>query len=242
MKSFLFLGFLSLSSVSGHDLFHRIASIPEASGISYCCDSDTLVVANDEGWYYEIGRDGTVLKKKRLGDYDLEGVICGDKHLLFAVEDKGLLEVSREDGRKKLIVPNPYYRNRKISLFGKKHGIEGITKDGNLIYLSRQAKKKRDSIVVALKMKGNRAKIVDVFKQKTADISGLDYHHGILYMVSDKKDLLLQYDLKKMKTVRKIKLPKAAQEGIAFDGEGCLYIADDDGYILKYSEASLELP
>ena len=33
---------------------HKITNIPEASGISYCKDSNTLMVANDEGTLYEI--------------------------------------------------------------------------------------------------------------------------------------------------------------------------------------------
>ncbi len=31
------------------------------------------------------------------------------------------------------------------------------------------------------------------------------------------------------------------KEGVAFDGQGFVYIADDDGYVLKYSEEELGL-
>ena len=53
-------------------------------------------------------------------------------------------------------------------------------------------------------------------------------------MVSDKKSLLIQYDLQLKKVIKKEKLQKKfAQEGITFDNNGNLYIADDKGQILK---------
>jgi len=42
---------------------NQIVKIPEASGIDYCSTSDTLIVANDEGSYYEISKKGKILKE-----------------------------------------------------------------------------------------------------------------------------------------------------------------------------------
>ena len=64
---------------------------------------------------------------------------------------------------------------------------------------------------------------------------------GYLYMLSDKKNLLIKYDLKNNKTIKKIKLPKFAQEGICFDDKKNIYIADDDGRILKYKAKKIDL-
>ena len=91
----------------------EIAKIPEASGISYCSDSDTLIVANDEGSYYEISRKGKILGKKRLGKYDLEGVVCEKDQLIFALENKGILIVDRKTGKKQKVTLDTFYKGRK---------------------------------------------------------------------------------------------------------------------------------
>ncbi len=239
---YLFLTLFVLVTLScGKDTSHRIAKIPEASGISYCKDSDTLIVANDEGRYYEIDREGNILNKKKAGKYDLEGVVCTNEKFIFAIEDEGLLFVNRNNGKKKKVTFDTTYHNKKLPLFDKKDGAEGIAKNGDTLYLAKQAKKKQDSFIAVVHYDRYHQKVIDLIKHKIPDTAGLTFHDGYLYMVSDKKDLLAQYDLKKKKIIYKVKLPKAAQEGIAFDGKGFVYIADDDGYVLKFSEKDLGL-
>ena len=87
--------------------------------------------------------------------------------------------------------------------------------------------------------KKNKAKIIEVFNHGYIDIAGLTFHDGYLYMVSDKKNLLIKYDIKNNKTIKKVKLKKSAQEGICFDDNGNVYIADDNGRILKYKKDKL---
>jgi len=60
-------------------------------------------------------------------------------------------------------------------------------------------------------------------------------------MVSDKEDLLIKYDIEKKKSVQKVKLEKGAWEGIAFDYKGNVYLADDDGRVVKYKKKALGL-
>lgn len=242
MRTKVLVLLVALLSVScAGDDTHKINNIPEASGVSYCNNSDTLVVANDEGWYYEIDRDGAILHKDRLKKYDLEGVYCEDKRFVFAVEDKGILILNRKTNKQKLIKIDPNYHNKKLKIVDKKRGLEGITKIGDRYYLCKQAKKSKKSFIIGVKLSHSDAKIVDLIRPKIADISGLTYRNRILYMVSDKKDLLVEYDLKKNKIIKKIKLIKIAQEGIAFDGKGFVYISDDDGAVFKYSESELGL-
>ena len=243
LLKYLFLSLFVLVSLScSKGDSHRIAKIPEASGIDYCADSDTLAVANDEGRYYEIDREGEILRKKKLGKYDLEGVVCGKKKLIFAIEDEGLLIVNRKTGKKKKVTFDTIYHNKKLPLFDEKSGAEGITRSNDLLYIAKQAKKKNDSFIAVVHYDRYHQKIIDLIKPKIPDIAGLTIYKNSLFMVSDKKDLLIQYDLKREKVVEKTKLPKGAWEGIAFDGKGFVYIADDDGYVLKYSEKSLGLP
>ena len=82
---------------------------------------------------------------------------------------------------------------------------------------------------------------MDVIHHHMADTSGLTYHEGYLYMVSDKKDRLIKYDVEHKKIVQKIKLEKGAWEGVAFDKKGFVYLADDDGRVVKYKASLLGL-
>ncbi len=241
MKQILLITFVLLTlACSKSPKGEVIAKIPEASGIAYNSKTDTLIVANDEGSYYELTTNGKILSKKKLGKYDLEGVVIDDDRLIFAVENKGLLLVNEKTGKKKKVIVNSMYEGKKLSMFSKKAGVEGIAKVGNIIYLAKQSKKKKSSFIAVVRLVPYPSRVVDVINHNIADTAGLTYHEGYLYMVSDKKDLLIKYDLDKKKIVKKISLNKRAWEGIAFDAKN-VYLADDDGYIIKYSKDALGL-
>jgi len=231
-----FLLVFSLNSCSNTATNHNIATIDEASGISYCQNSKTLIVANDEGSYYEIRPDGKILTSYKLGEYDLEGVVCEEKRIVFAVEDKGLLLVDRKTQKTQLLL----LKGKKFKL-SKKSGIEGITKIDKKYYLSIQAKKKKNSKILIVKAGKNYAKIEKIINHRIIDSAGMEFHNNKLYIVSDKKDKLYIYSLKREKVLKKIKLPKFAQEGITFDNNENIYFADDDGAVLKYTKKELGL-
>jgi len=240
---FYFLAFIVLSFIGcAKPVGEKISKIPEASGVSYCENSNTLVVANDEGTYFEISLKGKILQKVKLGKYDLEGVVCEDEKMIFAIENKGILILDRKTGKKKKVIVDSLYQGKRVSLFDKKGGIEGITKVGNLLYLAKQSKKKKKSFIAVVKLMPYPSHIVDIIEHRIADTAGLTYHDGYLYMVSDKKDLLIKYDLQEKKVLKKITLPTGAWEGIAFDSKGYIYLADDDdGQIFKYKKKALGL-
>lgn len=241
MKYYLW-GFMVLSLFGcGEPSGQIIAKIPEASGISYCSNSDTLIVANDEGAYYEIDKEGKILHQAKLGKYDLEGVVCEEDTLIFALENQGMLMVDRKTGVKKEIIVDDRYHGKKLSLFTKKVGIEGIAKVDNIVYLAKQSKKKKESYIAVVELKPYASRIVDVIEHHVADTAGLVYHEGYLYMVSDKEDLLIKYDLQKKESVQKIKLGEGAWEGIAFDNKDFVYLADDNGRVFKYKRKAFGL-
>lgn len=241
MRYLLILTCVLFFPLYGMTVGQIIAEIPEASGIGYCSDSDTLIVANDEGSYNEIDTEGKILKKKKLGNYDLEGVVCEESQLIFAVEDKGILIVDRKSGDKQKMRFDTYFDGKKVPLFNKKEGLEGIAKNGDRLYLSKQSKKKKNAFIAVIDLTASPLRIVDIIEHGISDTSGLCYHEGYLYMVSDRKDLLVKYDLETEKKVQKIKLGKGAWEGIAFDNNGFVYLADDNGKVLKYKKKSLGL-
>ncbi len=207
---------------------HIIASIPEASGISYCNNSDTLVVANDEGNFYEIGTNGTIMYKQNIGKYDLEGAVCEDNSFVFALESGGLVKVDRASHSIQ------YIHIEGLGEFGKKRGIEGITKIGDKYILSLQTLSKKDAKLFIVELYNDSAKVVDVLHHEIEDSSGLEMKNGILYIVSDTKNRLYLYSMAEKKIISTLKLPKFNQEGIAIDNSDNVYFADDKGYILKY--------
>jgi outer membrane protein assembly factor BamB len=217
---------------------HKIADIPEASGISYCENSHTLIVANDEGSFYEITPEGAILSNHKLGKYDLEGVVCDDEILTFAVEEGALLQVNRKTLKTKLLKLKGKSKEFKIS---KKAGIEGITKIKDEFYLSIQSKNEKDSKLLIVTAGANHAKVTHVIHHGIIDSAGLIYKDKKLYIVSDKKDKLYIYNLKKNKIKKKIKLPKFAQEGVAFGKDNNIFFADDNGAVMKYKIEELGL-
>ncbi|MEA2048707.1 MAG: SdiA-regulated domain-containing protein [Campylobacterota bacterium] len=215
---------------------HTIANIPEASGIDYCANTQTLMVANDEGSFYEISSNGDTIQKYKLGKYDLEGVVCHENEVVFAVEEGALLFVSRDTRETRELK----LKGKKFKL-SKKSGIEGLAYHDGLYYMSVQAKEKKDAKILVVKAGKNFVKVKDVIEHGIVDAAGLYYRDGKLYIVSDKKDKLYVYSLKKGKVIKKLKLDKFAQEGITFDTEGYVYFADDDGSVKKYTLKELRL-
>jgi len=237
-KSFLLtpilFSLLACTTVSSDT--HTIVNIPEASGIDYCHNSQTLMVANDEGIFYEISPEGSVVSKHTLGKYDLEGVVCHEKEVVFAVEKGALLFVTRDTLESRELK----LKGKKFKL-SKKSGIEGLAFHDGLYYMSVQAKEKKDAKIFVVKAGKNYAKIKDVIEHGIIDAAGLYYKDEKLYIVSDKKDKLYVYSLKQQKIIQKIKLDKFAQEGITFDAEGYVYFADDDGSVKKYTTKEIGL-
>ena len=216
-----------------------IAKIPEASGICYISTTNTLLVANDEGWLYEITPKGKLLRKKYIGKYDLEGIthskitdklyLANEAKNSILVMDRVSFEVEKEIKIKKK------FKGKKILTSSKKSGIEAIAFFNGELYVSHQA-----SVVFRVgSLKKNKTKITQIYKHGYKDVAGLTFKDDFLYMLSDKKNLLIKYDIKKNKTLQKIKLPKFAQEGICFDDKNNVYFADDEGRVLKYKTKKL---
>ncbi len=217
-----------------------IAKIPEASGICYIEKTKKLIVVNDEGWIYRLSTDGEISQKKYLGKYDLEGVTYDEKEdkLLLAVEGKNsILVLKRKNFKitKEVSIKKKF--EKQLILEESKNGIEAITIIDGDVYVAKQSPlpSSKDYVLIRLKnLKKKQVKIKKIYIHSYPDIAGLSFYKNNLYMMSDKKNLLIKYDYKKNKTLQKIKLPSSAQEGICFDDKH-LYIADDNGNVLKYT-------
>jgi uncharacterized protein YjiK len=214
---------------------HTIVKIPEASDISYCANTDTFVVANDEGKFYEIDGNGKILNTNFLGKYDLEGIVCENSRFIFAIENYGILIVDRKTLSQNLLPIND------LKYLAKNRGIEGITKIDDNFILSTQSKNKDDALLLVVTLKDNQAKIENKISSNIIDSSGLDYKDGKLYIVSDKKNKLYTYDIKNEKIIKKIDLPHFAIEGVALDNQDNIFFADDSGAVLRYSLKELSI-
>ncbi len=251
MKRIILLGVMFFIVIGCEGKSNEIAKIPEASGICFSQKSKTLFVAHDEGKVFEIDKNGKILRERRLGKYDLEGVACDDikGELLFAVEGKDNILVV---GQKNLKIRNyinikrVYHDKMILKKDRKNKGLEGIAIVGDALFLSNQSDvflpKKNPSLLIKVE-KSNKKKVTisKLFEHGHKDISGLTYHDKYLYMVSDTEDLLLKYSLDEKKVVFTAKLPAFAQEGVAFDDEGYIYFADDNGAVLKYKKEKFGL-
>ena len=226
---------------------HIIADIPEASGICYHTASGSLYVVGDEGMLYRLSTDGKILKKKHLGNYDLEGIACSSGKLYLAVE-----------GSDNILIVNPHtmtirkeidirrkFNGKTVLKKDKKRGIEGITIADGTLFLTNQSEKKypaKDPSILFSIQPPDKEKvaITQIYDIGYPDLAGLDYHDGLFYLVSDTKDLLILFDPKHQKVTRTFKLPKVAQEGVALDDRGNLYFADDNGHIMKFRQKDLK--
>lgn len=208
----------------------EIAYIKAASGISYCHKNNTLMVASDNGKIYEITQSGDILSKYTIGNYDFEGIICKDKELILAIEGSGLLRFNRETHEID-IFPLEGATDIKMS---NKHGIEGLIKIGDYYYLSIQSKKKKNAKLLKVLLDKSSATVISTLTTNIIDMSGLEYHNGELYILSDINDALYRYNLKNKEILEVIPLPEFAQEGVAFSSNSDIFFANDDGSIFHY--------
>lgn len=223
-----------------------IAKIPEASGITYSQKSNTLFVVGDEGYIYELTLDGKILKEKYIGDYDFEGIDINEENdlLLIAVEGKDDIHIFSKDTlefQQKISIKRDFEGIEILKKGGD--GLEGIAIYKNRIYLSNQSYKKypkEDSsvvIVIDYNLNEKKQEIKEIINHGYKDIAGLSFYKGILYMISDDDSKLIMYDIETKTTLKEFKLSRFnAQEGITFDKDGNLYIADDNGQILKIKD------
>jgi uncharacterized protein YjiK len=246
------LGIIVSMTLSINIYAKEIAKIPEASGITYVPKSNSLFVVNDEGSIYKIKKNGKILRKMYLGKYDLEGITYDKKNdkLLIAVEGSESILIVNSDSLEleEEIKIKRKFDGIKLLKKSKKTGLEAIAIDDNGdIYVSNQSritykKKLKENASVIIKIDSlnkKKAQITEVYNHGYIDIAGMTFHEGYLYMTSDKDNLLIKYDIKNNKTIKKIKLPKSAQEGICFDDKDNVYIADDNGNVLRYKRKKL---
>ena len=236
-------------------------NIAESSGVTYHPMRRTLFVINDEGYIHEIRPEGTVVRTNALQERDLEGITVNPETgwLYAAVEDE---EVILEINPQTLTIRREFKINRdfkgKSILKKGGTGIEAIAfvpdashPEGGTFWIGNQSfSRKPDgepSVVceVTVPLLTSTAQtaegtILRYFEMNFVDISGLTYDSqaDCLVVISDTTNLLVE--LKRDGTLLgQYLLLGDDQEGVVLDGLGYMYIAQENGQIIKLSDRRL---
>ncbi len=233
-------------------VYGKIVNLSEPSGICYSSLSDTLFVACDNGFIYELSKNGKVINKKSfnsLKNHDFEGIAYNENEdLLFvaiegsdnvlvldrSLKSKRTINLNREDSSGRLILKKD-----------KENGLEGIAIDQRgEVYISNQSFNKftLDDPSAIIHIDSELGDIKEVINPSFLNISGLSFYEDYLYMVSDTNNLLIKYDIPNKMIITSIKvktfssdLKGIALEGVTFDNEDNIYFTDDKGgKIFKY--------
>ncbi len=235
--------------------------IAEPSGITYHAARQSLFLADDSGSVHEIDLEGHLVQSKGLGGRDIEGITVDPStgFLYVAVEgDETILELEPV----RLTLQREFRINRNFEgeelLKRGGMGIEAVTfvpdpahPEGGTFWIGNQSfslkAKDEPSVIceVVLPLRSTTAKQVDVaisraYRMDFIDISGLAYdaQGGFLVLISDTTNLLVE--LKQEGTVlQQYLLPGVDQEGIVLDGLGYMYIAQENGAIIKLGDRRL---
>ena len=237
------------------------SQIAEPSGITYHAARRSLFIADDSGSIYEVRLDGTLAQSKGLSERDIEGITVNpDTGMLYAAveDDEAILELDAET----LTIQREFWidRNFEGEQLLKKGGmgIEAIVfvpdashPEGGTFWVGNQSfsLKPRDEpsvvceVIVPLRSGTTRkaaGTIINAYRMNFIDISGLAYdaQGDHLVLISDTSNLLVE--LKKEGTILgQYLLPGDEQEGVVLDGLGYMYIAQENGEIIKLADRRL---
>ena len=237
------------------------SQIAEPSGITYHPTRRSLFLADDSGSVHEVSLEGRLIQSRGLNERDIEGITVNpDTGLLYAAveDDEAILELDPKD----LAIQREFRigRNYKGEQLLKKGGmgIEAIAfvpdashPEGGTFWVGNQSfslkAKDEPSVVceVVVPLRSATAKqsdgtIIRAYKMDFIDISGLAYdtQGDFLVLISDTTNLLVE--LKREGTIlRQYLLPGDEQEGIVLDGLGYMYLAQENGKIIKLADRRL---
>ena len=229
-----------------------VQGVKEPSGIVFSPGRDTLFVVGDEGSLVEVSTDGRVKSRIPTGG-NLEDVALHTPsgRLVLLSEKKGeLIVVDPATGRK-----TGKFKLEAEALLGeagvdKNQGFEGLAfrqeegrPGGGVFYLVHQ-RKPAMLVTIAfdpLAPSGNLGAESLVSRTAVAnreDLTAVTYEPSLdrLFVIADSKDRLALLSLSGEEQAE-IVLPGVQQEGLSFDAQGNLWIADDRAGLLVFRGA-----
>ena len=232
--------------------------IAEPSGITFHTIRKTIFVVSDEGELHEMRTDGRPVRSQSLNQNDLEGITMNPSTgLLYAVVegDDAILEISPQTFEiTRRFGINRGFEGRELLRKGGM-GLEAITfvpnashPEGGTFWVGNQSfslKPNREpsivcEVVVPLSSTNPtppEGKIISFFPLSIIDISGLEYDSSrhCLVVVSDTTNLLVEV-VRDGTVLRQHLLPGNDQEGITLDHQGFMYIAQENGEVIKIED------
>ena len=232
--------------------------IAEPSGITFHTIRKTIFVVSDEGELHEMRTDGRPVRSQSLNQNDLEGITMNPSTgLLYAVVegDDAILEISPQtfEITRKFGI-NRGFEGRELLRKGGM-GLEAITfvpnashPEGGTFWVGNQSFSLKPNgepsivceVVVPLSSTSPtppEGKIIGFFPLSIIDISGLEYDSSrhCLVVVSDTTNLLVEV-VRDGTVLRQHLLPGNDQEGITLDHQGFMYIAQENGEVIKIED------
>ena len=229
-----------------------VPGVREPSGIVFSPTRGTLFVVGDEGSLVEVSKNGKVVAKIPTGG-NLEDVAVHSPsgRLVMLSEKKGELVVLDPATGKK----TGKFRLDDAALLGetgvdKNQGFEGVAfrkeeghPGGGVFYLVHQ---RAPAMLIALAFDplaasgsiGAESLISRSTVPNRDDLTAVTYDAALdrLFVIADSKDRLVMLS-RDGEEEAEIVLPGAQQEGLAFDSEGNLWIADDRAGLLVFRNA-----
>lgn len=235
--------------------------IAEPSGITYHPTRRSLFLADDSGSVHEVSLEGRLIQSKGLSERDIEGItVDPSTGMLYAAveDDEVILELEPESLaiQREFRIGRDFKGEQLLRKGGM--GIEAIAfvpdashPEGGTFWVGNQSfslkAKDEPSVVceVVVPLRSTTAKqadgaIIQAYKMNFIDISGLAYdaQGDCLVLISDTTNLLVE--LKREGTIlRQYLLPGDEQEGIVLDGLGYMYVAQENGEIIKLADRRL---
>ena len=235
--------------------------IAEPSGITYHPTRRSLFLADDAGIVHEVSLEGRLIRSNGFKELDLEGITVNPSTgLLYAAveDDETILEIEPENLtlQREFRIGRNFEGEQLLRKGGM--GIEAIAfvpdpshPEGGTFWVGNQSfslkAQAEPSVVceVVVPLRSTTAKqtngtIIRAHKMNFIDISGLAYdaQGDCLVLISDTTNLLVE--LKREGTIlSQYLLPGTEQEGIVLDGLGYMYIAQENGEIIKLADKRL---
>jgi uncharacterized protein YjiK len=222
-------------------------AVKEPSGIAFHPGRGTLYVVGDRGGVAEISRDGEVLRRVKLEGHGFEGITVGPEGRLFAIEEKKKPTLHELDPQTLQVVAE-YEVDTKLHgerVIGDRRNksAEGLcyVPEHQAFYAINQEPPRLVKLVVPLGEKSGKAKVVE-----SLDLSAVIAHQAsdVTYDTASGHFLVIEssggwgpgavHELtREGMLVGRVTVPGVRAEGLALDGSGTAFIADDAGGVLR---------
>jgi uncharacterized protein YjiK len=225
----------------------RSKAVREPSGIAFHPSRGTLYVVGDRGDVAELSREGEVLRQERLKGRGFEGVTVGPRGRIFAIEERRTPRIYELD-------PDTLEIQAKYEVDPRRHGKRVLGKASNkrteglcylpeqdAFYCVNQDPPRLVRLEVPVGKKQGTALVVDVIDlSKVVERHASDITHdpvsGHLLVVESSrgKGKGRVYELTPEGAQVSVSvIPGKRAEGLALDGTGSAFIADDAGGVLR---------